>query len=211
VKFDSRRGIRLRFGHASEKSSEVGVNEPIVIYEHWRVGMYFRPLSTLDRSHSQHSRPTNGYGRIKTVAAFAALLMTCGGLSSFAWATPALKFSPVVLVDASLPAAKHFRTTQSGVAIEKVTIRPGGKSGWHMHSGSLMLLVKQGTLTNYRVVAGRCVRSVITAGDTYLEPPKVAHYARNEGKRDVVAYAVESYPKGGKSELHSKRPAKCHP
>ena len=44
-------------------------------------------------------------------------------------------------------------TAKTDVIIQNVQLAPGGYSGWHSHHGPVILTVKSGTATMYRVVS----------------------------------------------------------
>jgi quercetin dioxygenase-like cupin family protein len=148
--------------------------------------------------------------RARAAGAGAILLATSLALLTVAQATPPTKFTAVVLADAPLPAGGQYRTGRGGVVeLDKLTIRPGGDSGWHSHYGPLLLVVTKGTLTNYVVVRGRCTKSQLKAGKSFLEPANTPHLARNEGSTTAVFYAVNHYPKGKGGGTDANPPAAC--
>lgn len=65
--------------------------------------------------------------------------------------------------------------------ISESTIDPGGSTGWHFHNGTVVVAVKQGTVTRY--AADCSVDGVHNPGDTFIEPvgPGHVHLARNLG------------------------------
>lgn len=150
-----------------------------------------------------------GSRRVRAVAAGATLILTSAALLSAAQATAPTKFSAVVLVDGRLPTGGHYRTERGAIEVDRISVRPGGHSGWHSHEGTVLLAVKRGTLVNYVSRDGRCVKTRLQAGQTLLEEPGEVHMARNEGSRDVVFVAVNNYRKGGLTAADSDRPAPC--
>src|SRR5579872_475726 len=50
------------------------------------------------------------------------------------------------------------------IVVSQITIAPGGSSGWHMHPGGAIVVIKQGSVTVNRSVGGQCERSTYTAG-----------------------------------------------
>jgi quercetin dioxygenase-like cupin family protein len=150
---------------------------------------------------------TRGY---MTALAAGTVLATAGvALPLAVRATPPSKLSVDVLASGSLPSGKQYKTVRSQIEVDRLTIRPGGDSGWHAHDGTVLLLVKQGTLTNYLAHGSTCTRSRLTAGHTYVEVAGRAHLARNEGARTLVFYAVNNFGKGGTGSMDAKRPAGC--
>ncbi len=167
------------------------------------------PPSTRNGSDSHHP-PARRRRQLKAVGAAAALLTATIALLSAAHATPGSKESETVLAEGLLPLDRQYRTREAGIEIDRLSIRPGGHSGWHTHSGPLILVVKQGTLTNYVAGPRGCTRSAIRAGKPFLEPANTPHLARNEGKRTAVFYAVVNFRKGGEAADDAPRPAGCN-
>ena len=124
-------------------------------------------------------------------------------------ADPESRFSVDVLAAGPLPSGGRFATRQPEIEIDRLTLRPGGNSGWHAHDGPVILLVTRGTLTNYIVRGQGCVRSQVRQGHTLLESAAQAHQARNEGTRDIVFYAVNNYATGGTGQVDAERPRNC--
>ena len=49
------------------------------------------------------------------------------------------------------------------VAMSKITVIPGGSSGWHSHPGGAIIVVKTGTLTVYKSVGSQCQTTTYSA------------------------------------------------
>jgi quercetin dioxygenase-like cupin family protein len=79
----------------------------------------------------------------------------------------------------------------SEVVMPQITIHAGASSGWHTHLGPGLIVVTTGTLTLYRVIGDRCVKSIYGPGQGFVETPGVVHIARNEAASgDVTALAT---------------------
>jgi quercetin dioxygenase-like cupin family protein len=79
----------------------------------------------------------------------------------------------------------------SEVVMPQITIHAGASSGWHTHPGPGVIVVTSGTLTLYRVIGDRCVKSMYGPGQGFVETPGVVHIARNEAASgDVTALAT---------------------
>jgi hypothetical protein len=85
------------------------------------------------------------------VAAFAAAALAAAGLSGV--------WSQGVLADGT---NVHYRVVH--------TIVNGFDSGWHMHSGPVIVQVQQGSL---QITQGSCTPKTVSAGETYIEIPYV--------------------------------------
>ena len=77
------------------------------------------------------------------------------------------------------------------VAIQEVTIGPGGTTGWHSHPGPVVVVVKQGTLTYVRADGGVCTSTPYSAGTAFVDPGQGhAHTAFNLGNENLVLIAT---------------------
>jgi quercetin dioxygenase-like cupin family protein len=168
------------------------------------------PPSTPDRSHPQHDAPVRRRMPLRAVAAAAALLATPVAVMGIAQATPYSKESTVLLSHASVPSLLKIDTKgASDVEIVKLTLRPGGTTGWHSHPGPVLISVRRGTLTMYRTEGHGCSRTQYRAGDSFVEAPKRVHTVLNEGGQDAVFYAIPIHPKGSPTGIDQPRPADC--
>ena len=79
----------------------------------------------------------------------------------------------------------------------KVVIKPGGSTGWHHHPGVTLVSVASGTATQYHE---DCHKSVLKAGDGFVEGTGEAHVVRNEGNVDAVLYPTFLIPTGTSPE-----------
>jgi quercetin dioxygenase-like cupin family protein len=79
----------------------------------------------------------------------------------------------------------------------KITIAPGGYTGWHQHGGPHMIVVASGTLTYYEGDDPACTGVNYAAGSAILDPGFNTHFVRNEGSVDVVTYVTQLLPEGG--------------
>jgi quercetin dioxygenase-like cupin family protein len=91
-----------------------------------------------------------------------------------------------------------FRTTigNTDYILRKITIAPGGSTGWHFHDGTLYAVVEQGTLTHN---ASTCaVDGVFHAGDALVEHTgdTNVHIGRNLGSTPLVLEVLYVDPAG---------------
>jgi len=77
------------------------------------------------------------------------------------------------------------------IAIVKVTIEPGGSTGWHHHPGVVLVSVGSGTVTEYDE---QCEQTVIQAGEGFVESRDEVHIVHNEGNVDAVLYVTFIVP-----------------
>jgi quercetin dioxygenase-like cupin family protein len=82
--------------------------------------------------------------------------------------------------------------SEKEVSIEKVTISPGGHTGWHTHPGPILAIVTEGQIKHTRFTEKNgCIERVFGPGESeqaFVEVPNQVHMARNEGDVDAVLY-----------------------
>jgi quercetin dioxygenase-like cupin family protein len=116
---------------------------------------------------------------------------------------------PGGIIARSTFATPIFITTaaERDVLVQRVTIAPGGHSGWHGHPGAVAVYVESGTLTFYDE---HCMKQNYTAGQGAMEQPNHTLLARNEGTSPVVQRAVLfNIPVAGSARIDSPQPATC--
>lgn len=120
------------------------------------------------------------------VALATLILLTASSLT--ASATPPEGVSASVLAQTSVG--------DKDLVLRRITIEPGGSTGWHWHDGNLYGLVKQGTLTHND--ADCAVDGVYRTGSFITEPAGEhhVHIGRNLGKTPVVLEVLYVDPKG---------------
>jgi quercetin dioxygenase-like cupin family protein len=81
------------------------------------------------------------------------------------------------------------------VVVRRITIAPGGTTGWHYHDGELIAAVESGRLT--RTLAD-CSTVETPAGTSFVEPAGRGHVhvGRNLGSEPVVLYVTYLLPSG---------------
>jgi hypothetical protein len=88
------------------------------------------------------------------------------------------------------------------VAIQKVTITPGGHTGWHTHPGPILAIVTEGQIKHTRFSEKEgCIERVSGPDEgeqAFVEVPNQVHMARNKGDVDAVLYIARlNIPVGG--------------
>jgi quercetin dioxygenase-like cupin family protein len=104
--------------------------------------------------------------------------------------------------------------SETEVAIQKVTISPGGHTGWHTHPGPILAIVTEGQIKHTRFTEkGSCIERVFGPGESeqaFVEVPNQVHMARNKGEVDAVLYIARlNIPVGGKITGSSPRNPGC--
>jgi quercetin dioxygenase-like cupin family protein len=96
------------------------------------------------------------------------------------------------------------------VVVSRITVIPGGSSGWHSHPGGAIAIVQQGELTLYEAVGNHCDVTVYTAGQTFVERPNDVVNAVNTGSTNFIVVATfPGVPVGGSSRIDRPNPGTC--
>ena len=112
-------------------------------------------------------------------------------------------------------AARSFEVHQrrgNDVVINQITVQPAGFSGWHSHPGTTVVAVQSGQLTVFseRIAGGKCRVRTYTAGQVFLEHPKIKYNVVNTGSEPyVVAVTFFNVPHGGSSRIDQTDPGNC--
>lgn len=139
-------------------------------------------------------------GRLGKVLVIGGCVAALGFVPSAAIATPGSGVSGTVVAEGTSPGKLKVKTPKgrTDVTFRKITVEPGGSTGWHTHRGQLIAVVKQGTLTR---TLDDCSVEATSAGTSFIEPSGVKHrhIGRNLGTEPVVLWVTYLLPEG--SEL----------
>jgi quercetin dioxygenase-like cupin family protein len=98
----------------------------------------------------------------------------------------------------------------SNLVFARVTIRPGGNFGWHVHHAPVAVAVVSGTLTLHDSSDPSCRAQPMKAGQGFLEPVNHIHLARNEGTKPVqVLVTYLGVPQGKSLDAPAAQPTQC--
>src|ERR1700716_426214 len=130
-------------------------------------------------------------------------------------ATPSAGFSSQPLGRGTLASHGSLPLRQGlDIVAVRVTLSPGGSSGWHSHPGGGITIVVQGTLTVYSSRGNgdgeedaRCVVTRYTKGQAFLELPGEVVDAVNTGLTDtILTVTFPGVPVGGASRIDQHNP-----
>jgi hypothetical protein len=105
----------------------------------------------------------------------------------------------------------------SDVAVQQVTIAPGGATGWHSHPGPAIVIVKSGSLTLYDADDRKC-RGTTYSADPASPVGKVfidegyghVHIGRNQGSTNTELYVTYlDVPVGAAPRIDVPDPGNC--
>jgi len=126
-------------------------------------------------------------------------------------ATPSVGFTSQILgrgtymSNGDLPLPKGLE-----VVVAKITVVPGGSSGWHSHPGGAIGIVQQGQLTLYVSVGNHRSATVYTHGQSFTERPNDVVNAVNTGSTDFIVIATfPGVPVGGSTRIDRPNPGTC--
>lgn len=94
------------------------------------------------------------------------------------------------------------------VAVDKLTVQPGGQSGWHAHPAPIFVTVVTGSIewTDGNAICGTTTYS---AGQSFIEPAYRSHLVRNTTASVAEYYAVRVAPTGVPVRIDRDEPASC--
>jgi hypothetical protein len=133
-------------------------------------------------------------------------------------ATPSVGFSSQPLGRGTLATHGSLPLRQGlDIVAVKVTLSPGGSSGWHTHPGGGITIVVQGALTVYSSRGNgdgeedaRCVITRYAQGQAFLEIPGEVVDAVNTGLTDTILTVIfPGVPVGGSSRIDRPNPGTC--
>ena len=102
--------------------------------------------------------------------------------------------------------------------VQKITIAPGGHTGWHSHPGPVVVVIAQGTMSFYDGDDPTCTRVTYTAGQAFVDSGQGhVHIARNEGFVNLVLLATyfdvpvvdPAVPGSGAFRIDAPNPGNC--
>ncbi|MFD4034654.1 cupin domain-containing protein [Streptomyces sp. NPDC058637] len=137
---------------------------------------------------------------LREVMLVAICVAMLGLVPAAAVATPGSGVSATVVAEGTSEGRLKVKAPKgrTEVTFRKITVEPGGSTGWHTHRGQLIVVVKAGTLTR---TLDDCSVEVTPAGTSFIEPSGVdhRHIGRNHGTEPVVLWVTYLLPEG--SEL----------
>ena len=105
----------------------------------------------------------------------------------------------------------------SDVAVQQVTIAPGGSTGWHSHPGPAVVIVKSGSFTLYDADDRKCrgttysVDPASPVGKVFIDEGRGhVHIGRNEGSTNTELYVTYlDVPAGALPRIDVPDPGNC--
>lgn len=101
--------------------------------------------------------------------------------------------------------------SQSDLYVQNNSWDPGGSTGWHSHPGHSLIIVTQGTVTDYEGNDKNCTPHVYTAGQSFVDEGGVhVHIIRNETALPAATVAVQLIPTKQSRRIDAPDPGNCH-
>jgi quercetin dioxygenase-like cupin family protein len=94
--------------------------------------------------------------------------------------------------------------TPADVAQTNTVAQAGWSSGWHSHTGPVLVSVKTGAL---RITNGECLAASVAAGQVFVERPGVRYQAQNLGPGTTEWFTTQLIPQGASTRIDE--PAAC--
>ena len=83
----------------------------------------------------------------------------------------------------------HVRNAADTV-MQQIRFDPDAVSGWHSHPGPAVILIKSGQLTFYSEDDRECGGRTFSAGQAFIEPPGLVHFAHNPSLTEIAEVGV---------------------
>jgi quercetin dioxygenase-like cupin family protein len=94
--------------------------------------------------------------------------------------------------------------------VAHLTFAPGGTTGWHVHPGPVLVIVKTGAVTKYS--ADDCTAQTYTAGQAFVEHgPTDENMVRNDGSVPAETIVTFITPPGAPIRDDAPPPPGCNP
>jgi quercetin dioxygenase-like cupin family protein len=87
---------------------------------------------------------------------------------------------------------------------------PGATTGWHSHPGPSLILVVNGTVTNYMGDSPKCMAHSYTAGQGFIDPGgSDVHMVRDDSSLPAETIAVQFIPHAAPRKIDEPQPTNC--
>jgi hypothetical protein len=103
-------------------------------------------------------------------------------------------------------------TAPSDLYVQQNTWQAGGSTGWHTHPGHSLIMVTEGTVTDYEGDDPQCTPHVYTQGMTFVDSGGHGHehIIRNETGAEAQTVAIQLIPAGSMRRIDVPDPGNCH-
>jgi hypothetical protein len=99
----------------------------------------------------------------------------------------------------------------SDLYIQNNIWQPGGTTGWHTHPGHSLIIVTEGTVTEYGSDDPECRPHIYTQGMGFVDHGgDHIHLIRNESTAQASTIALQLIPQGTERRIDAPPPQNCH-
>ena len=152
--------------------------------------------------------------RSVVVAVCAVLLVGSAVWSGLGFATPGVGLVMQPLARGTLPERIKVHTREVklqtkapvDIFVQRITLQPGGHTGWHSHPGPVLVALRSGSVISYEE---DCSATVYEAGDGFVDPSRRVHIMRNVGATPAEFYITALLPVGAQLRIDEPAPANC--
>jgi quercetin dioxygenase-like cupin family protein len=132
---------------------------------------------------------------IGTVALIAGVAVATPGSGATATVVARAAFADHVDLKLSIQDGHQGRDTihvrnAADTVMQQIQFGAGAVSGWHSHPGPAVILIKSGQLTFYSEDDRECRGRTFSAGQAFIEPPGLVHFAHNPSPTGITEVAV---------------------
>lgn len=104
----------------------------------------------------------------------------------------------------------YLRTKDdTDVAADRLTVAPGGQSGWHSHPAPIFVTVLSGQIEWYNGADPLCTSQTYHAGEAFIEPANRVHLVRNMTGASAEFVAIRVAPTGIGVRIDASKPTNC--
>ena len=101
----------------------------------------------------------------------------------------------------------------SDVGVDRLSVQPSGRSGWHSHPSPVFVTVTQGTIVWYNGSDPACPGHTYHAGDSFIEQAYVIHNVKNASSSAAAEFIATHVNPTGTSgpafRLDETKPTNC--
>ncbi len=101
-------------------------------------------------------------------------------------------------------------TGPSDLYVQQNVWQPDGTTGWHSHPGHSLIIVTEGSVTDYEGDDPNCTPHVYSAGMTFIDHGgDHVHIIRNETNAEAQTIALQLVPSGAARRIDKPNPGNC--
>ena len=86
---------------------------------------------------------------------------------------------------------------ETDMGVDRLSIQPGGFSGWHAHPGPVFVTVTAGSVVWYDGSNPLCAARTYTTGESFIEQAYVVHNSRNASDSAPAEYVAMTIKPAG--------------